>query len=213
MTANTQIQFTGFLPQDFDVFTIPGLEARMSELIERVRPKLTELGTQLAPHLSVLCGEEMFPHVAKHARRTINPPNDTWVAWANNKRGYKAHPHFQVGMFESHLFIIFAVIYESDNKKIFAKHLDEHLKEVRKTIPAHFFWSLDHMKPEGTLHSEMDQEAFRTIIQKLEKVQKSEVLCGLRIERDDPILANGDQLLATIEQTFEQLLPLYKLAF
>ncbi|WP_314584314.1 DUF1054 domain-containing protein [Paenibacillus terrigena] len=213
MTTNTQAINTNFVAADFDVFAIPGLEARMIALIERVRPKLTELGNQLAPHLTALCGEEIFPHVAKHARRTINPPNDTWVAWANNKRGYKAHPHFQVGMFESHLFIIFAVIYESDNKKVFAKHLSEHLQDVRATVPANFFWSLDHMKPEGTSHADMNEEAFETIIHKLQHIQKSEVLCGLRIDRDNPLLADGEKLLSTIEHTFEQLLPLYRLAF
>lgn len=117
--------FEGFHTQDFDVFKVPGLEPRMEALIANVRPKLTMLGDEIAPFLSALCGEEMFPHVAKHARRTINPPNDTWVAWAASKRGYKALPHFQVGMFESHLFIIFAVIYESPNKVTFAKHLEK----------------------------------------------------------------------------------------
>lgn len=213
MPSSTKITFEGFGTQDFDVFSISGLEPRMSALIERVRPKLTELGTLLAPHLSVLCGEEMFPHVAKHARRTINPPNDTWVAWANNKRGYKAHPHFQVGMFGSHLFIIFAVIYESGNKKIFANHLANHLSEIRGSIPVNYFWSMDHMQPEGTLHSEMNEEAFAAMIQKLQKIQKSEVLCGLQIQRNDPILQNGQALIALIEQTFEQLLPLYRLSF
>ena len=73
---------TGFTDQDFDVFSVPGLEARMEVLIERVRPKLEALGAELSPYVSALAGEEMFVHVAKHARRTVNPPIDTWVAWA-----------------------------------------------------------------------------------------------------------------------------------
>lgn len=108
--------FQGFTHDDFAVFQIEGLEPRMDALIARVRPKLNELGNELAPVLSALCGEEMFPHVAKHARRTVHAPNDTWVAWGPNKRGYKALPHFQVGMFYSHLFVVFAIIYESSNK-------------------------------------------------------------------------------------------------
>lgn len=74
-----------FQDVDFDVFTIPGLEARMDALIKTARPKLNELGERLAPALSQLTGEEMYAHVAKHARRSVNPPNDTWVAWAANK--------------------------------------------------------------------------------------------------------------------------------
>lgn len=211
--VHAQFTFDGFQAADFEVFTIPGLEARMEALIATVRPKLNFLGEQLAPYLSIQCGEEMFPHVAKHARRTINPPNDTWVAWANNKRGYKAYPHFQVGMFESHLFVIFAIIYESDNKKIFADKLLAHLEEVQRIIPAHYFWSLDHMKPEGTAHQDIHQEGFERIAEKLSQVKKSEVLCGLRIERDNPVLQQGSELIKLIEQTFDQLMPLYRLAF
>ncbi|MEI0738277.1 DUF1054 family protein [Paenibacillus sp. JTLBN-2024] len=84
--------FEGFHSKDFEVFNVPGLEPRMEALIANVRPKLEELGREMAPFLSALCGEEMFPHVAKHARRTINPPNDTWVAWAASKEGIKRCP-------------------------------------------------------------------------------------------------------------------------
>lgn len=78
-----------FTEEDFNTFTIEGLDARMEVLKEQVRPKLTALGEHFAPSLSALTGDEMFPHVAKHARRSVNPPADSWVAFANSKRGYK----------------------------------------------------------------------------------------------------------------------------
>ncbi|WP_136606432.1 DUF1054 domain-containing protein [Paenibacillus dokdonensis] len=205
--------FEGFNSQDFEVFTVPGLEPRMEALIANVRPKLETLGGEIAPYLSALCGEEMFPHVAKHARRTINPPNDTWVAWAASKRGYKALPHFQVGMFESHLFIIFAVIYESSNKAIFAKHLEKSYSKVKKSLPKEFYWSMDHMDPGFTPHADMSTKDFSQMAEKLEKVKKSEVLCGLRIPKDEAVLENGPELISVIQSTFEKLLPLYKMAF
>ncbi|CAM2823597.1 DUF1054 domain-containing protein [Paenibacillus sediminis] len=205
--------FTGFTEQDFDVMTIPGLEPRMEALIQHVRPKLNELGKVLSPYLSALCGEEMFPHVAKHARRKVNPPNDTWVAWASSKRGYKALPHFQVGMFSTHLFIIFAVIYESPNKVTFAHSLEQNINKVKKTVPDNFYWSLDHMQPGGTLHAELEDQDFKEMSVKLATVKKSEILCGLQIHRDDELLRDGEKLVQKIEQTFETLLPLYKMAF
>ncbi|MBP1999305.1 uncharacterized protein YktB (UPF0637 family) [Paenibacillus shirakamiensis] len=205
--------FQGFTSQDFDVFTVPGLEARMEVLISELRPKLTELGTTLTPYLSAICGEEMYPHVAKHARRTVNPPHDSWVAWGNSKRGYKALPHFQVGLFSSHVFIIMAVIYESSNKLILAKYLKKHADELKKNIPDYFYWSMDHMDAGGTLHKDLSSTNFKEYAEKLQSVKKSELLCGLRIEREDPILKDGTQLLERIEQTFETLLPLYKASF
>jgi len=198
---------------DFDVFTIPGLEARMAAIVGQIRPKLTWLGDQLKPGLSLLCGQEMHPHVAKHARRTVNPPNDTWVAWAHHKRGYKAHPHFQVGLWSTHLFIQFAVIYECGHKEQFAGQLRQQLDRIRQHIPGHYFWSDDHTKPDTVPHVQMKPEDFASLIRKLETTKKAEVLCGLRIDRHDPILSQSEALIQTIEETFHTLLPLYRMAF
>ncbi|MFE0556055.1 YktB family protein [Paenibacillus sp. NPDC058910] len=204
---------TGFTDQDFDVFSVSGLEARMEVLIERVRPKLEALGAELAPYVSVLAGEEMFVHVAKHARRTVNPPIDTWVAWAASKRGYKALPHFEVGMFGTHLFVIFAIIYESPNKTVFASNLGAKLKKTAKALPKNFYWSMDHMNPSGTPHQDMSEEDFTRLIEKLKQVKKAEVMCGLRIPREEAVKLEGDELVQKVQETFESLLPLYKMAF
>ncbi|ANY72076.1 hypothetical protein BBD41_05415 [Paenibacillus ihbetae] len=205
--------FTGFNDQDFDVFSVPGLEARMEALIERVRPKLELIGAELAPLVSALAGEDMYVHVAKHARRKVNPPIDTWVAWAANKRGYKALPHFEVGLFGTHLFVIFAIIYESPNKAVFAANLETKLKKTIKALPDHFYWSMDHMNPEGTLHQAMSQGDFEKLIHKLKEVKKAEVMCGLRIPREEAVKLSGDKLLEKVQETFETLLPLYKMSF
>lgn len=207
------MSFTGFNADDFDVFNVPGLENRMEVLIERVRPKLETLGAEIAPYISALCGEEMFVHVAKHARRTVNPPIDTWVAWAANKRGYKALPHFEVGMFESHLFIIFAIIYESPNKTIFASNLEKKMSDITDKLPEQFYWSTDHMSPTGTLHGDMDDELLSKLINKLKQVKKAEVMCGLRIPREEAAKLSGEQLIEKVQETFETLLPLYRIAF
>ncbi|WP_379133349.1 DUF1054 domain-containing protein [Paenibacillus sp. sgz500958] len=207
------MSFSGFTEQDFDVFLIPGLAPRMDALIEQVRPKLNVLGAEISPVLSAVCGEEMFPHVAKHARRTVHPPNDTWVAWGPAKRGYKALPHFQVGMFHSHVFIVFAIIYESPNKLIFADALSSHLTNIRKSLPGSYFWSTDHLDPRGIKQTEMSGKDFEEIARKLKEVKKGEVTCGLRLDRDDPLLSDGEALLKVITETFETLLPLYRMSF
>ncbi len=213
----TNMDFQGFVEKDFAVFEIEGLEPRMDALIANVRPKLTELGNALTPFLTATCGEEMFPHVAKHARRTVHPPNDTWVAWAANKRGYKALPHFQVGMFADYLFIVMAVIYESPNKTVLANALGKHERKVLDLVPKErqeqFYWSVDHTKPGGTKHSELGKNGLKSIAERLGTVKKSEVLCGRFLQKDDPLLQDGEELVKTIEETFETLLPLYKMAF
>lgn len=205
--------FNGFTAEDFDCFNVPGLEKRMESLITHVRPKLTQLGEQMAPFLSMICNEEMYPHVAKHARRKVNPPKDTWVAWGPNKRGYKGLPHFEVGMFESHLFIIIAVIYESPNKVIFADYIAKHHNKILKNVPDHFYWSLDHMSPDGTLHKDFNKNELLKFSEKIKTVKKAEGICGLRIEKNDPLLQQPEDLIKTFENTFQTLLPLYKGSF
>ena len=70
--------------------------------------------------------------------RTVNPPNDTWVAFAANKRGYKMMPHFQIGLWETHLFVWFAVIYEAPNKAEFGKRLEEKAEVINKNYSTTF---------------------------------------------------------------------------
>ena len=206
------VQFDGFQDQDFDVFKIEGLDERMTAIKEKIRPKLKLLGEHFAPTLSTLTGDEMFAHVAKHARRKKNPPDDTWVAFANNKRGYKKLPHFQIGLWETHLFVWFAVIYESPIKESFAKKLDENLNEIKSEIPSSFVWSVDHTKPEAIKHEELSQEDFSKMIHRLKTVKKAEILSGIHIDRHDPMLQNKNQLIDTIDKTFKTLMPLYNLA-
>ncbi len=212
MTSTKEMTFSGFTAEDFDVFSIDGLEPRMEALIARVRPKLTALGELIQPHLATLCGEEMYVHVAKHARRTVNPPKDTWVAWASGKRGYKALPHFEVGMFGTHVFVVFAIIYESPRKVDFGRAMASQLKKVKQTVPDHYYWSPDHMSPQGKAQSDLSDEQLLEMANRLQTVKKSEIICGLRINKDDPILRDGDAFVRQVEQTFEHLLPLYRMA-
>ncbi|SEN16636.1 YktB family protein [Paenibacillus sp. OV219] len=205
--------FTGFTADDFDVFAVPGLEARMTVLIERIRPKLNELGELLSPWLTELCGEPMFPHVAKHARRTINPPNDTWIAYAPGKRGYKMFPHFQIGLFGSHLFVQFAIIYESDNKTVFADHALAQMDDIMKHIPAGYVWSGNHMVPGGDTQGELGREGLAQLLQRLRSVKASEALCGIIIDRNDPLLKDGESFVLKVKETFQTVLPLYKMSF
>jgi uncharacterized protein YktB (UPF0637 family) len=87
-----------FGPADYQVFDVKGFEPRMAQLRTRVRPKLETLGRSLAPTLARSVGAETFAHVARHARRTVNPPEDTWVAFGPDARGYKKHCHFKVAV-------------------------------------------------------------------------------------------------------------------
>lgn len=205
------MDFPGFTDQDFDVFSISGLDERMIALKTLIRPKLELLGKTFAPDLSTLTGDEMFEHVAKHARRTKNPPSDTWVAFSNSKRGYKMLPHFQIGLWGTHLFIWYAVIYEAPYKKAIGQKLEQNLVSIQKEIPSHFVWSGDHMKPEATNMETLGTEGLQQLFIRLQTVKKAEVLCGRHFTRSEVTQMNGEDLINAIHETFVHLIPLYHL--
>lgn len=206
------MQVEGFNHADFDVFTVAGLDERMEALKSTVRPKLEQLGTYFAPILTSMTGEEIFPHVAKHARRSVNPPDDTWVAFAANKRGYKKLPHFQIGLWNTHLFCWFAIIYEAPDKAEFGKSLLDHFQEIKASIPNNFVWSDNHMKPDSISHHEMTDEDFTEMFERLIHIKKAEILCGIKLDRHDPTVKDGQKLAEQIEDAFSKLMPLYSLA-
>ncbi len=78
----------GFTPVDFEVFSVDDFNVRMQQIYAHVRPKLIRLGDELAPEIAHKLHMEFFPHVAKHARRTVNPPPETWTAFGPSPKGY-----------------------------------------------------------------------------------------------------------------------------
>lgn len=193
---------------DFDVFSIEGLENRMEALQNRIQPKFGTLGTHFADRLSAHGTDEFFPHVAKHARRTVNPPNDSWVAFAPAKRGYKALPHFQIGLWGTHLFIILAVIYENSDKKGIAERLDGKL-DVLTSLPSTYIVSGDHMKPEATTLEQAGDIGLEQLLERLQTVKKAEFLVGRHLPREDAVKLSNAEFMAFAEETFDQLLPVY----
>ncbi|ABY44955.1 YktB family protein [Bacillus mycoides] len=200
-----------FTSTDFEVFTVDGLEERMSAIKTNIHPKLEALGEQFAEYLSQQTDESFFYHVAKHARRKVNPPNDTWVAFSTNKRGYKMLPHFQIGLWGTHAFIYFGLIYECPQKVETAHAFLEHLNDLKTNIPNDFVWSIDHTKPGVKLHKTLETEDLQKMIERLATVKKAELLVGIHISPEEFSAMTNEQFLAKIESTMQPLLPLYAL--
>ncbi len=194
--------------KDFNVFTIDGLEQRMDALTTLVRPKFNQLGEDFSAYFSSQLGEEFFPHVAKHARRTVNPPKDSWVAFAPYKRGYKSLPHFQIGLWHTHLFIVLAIIYEAPQKNVMAERLLAH-KSLLEQLPTDFIVSGDHMSPEAISLEEAKEDKLEALLIRLRDVKKGEFLVGRHIPKEQATKLTASELQQLTEETFNRLLPLY----
>lgn len=199
-----------FTMEDFQVFKIDGLQERMNAIQERIQPKFKKIGDELTDDLSALLGQEMFLHIARHARRKVNPPNDTWLAIAGNKRGYKQHPHFQIGLFDDHVFIWLAFIYELPQKADIAKTFLNNVDMIRQTIPADYVISLDHLKKDAV---SLDKVNLTEALERFHDVKKAELLIGRHIAATDPILKDDKAFYKLAKETFETLIPLYKLSY
>lgn len=195
--------------KDFNVFQIDGLENRMEALITNIRPKFEDLGKRYSLYFSGVLGDEYFAHVAKHARRSVNPPKDSWVAFSPYKRGYKALPHFQIGLWENHLFIIVAVIYEAPDKVAIAERLLKK-KTLFNKLPNDFIVSGDHMKQDAIPIKEAKKNELTQLLTRLHDVKKGEFLVGRHISRDEAVKLSEEDFLHIAEETFDHLIPIYK---
>lgn len=206
------LTFTGFTQHDFETFAIEGLEPRMEAIRDRIQPKFRALGETLAAPLGALAGNEMFVHIARHARRKVNAPKDTWMAFCNNKRGYKQHPHFQIGVFDDHVFMWLAFIYELPNKVAIAEDFLKNARKVKREIPKDYLLSSDHMQKSAVVVGDLTEVQFKQALTDFRDVKSAELLIGRHILADDPLLQDGEAFIRLAEQTFETLMPLYRLS-
>lgn len=197
-----------FKPKDFKAFNVEGLDARMEALNEYIRPQLRELGEYFSDFFTSQTGETFYPHVAKHARRSVNPPKDTWVAFATNKRGYKMLPHFQIGMFEDQLFVMFGIMHEAKDKATRAKVFERKFKAIQQ-LPDDYRVCLDHMKPDKPFIKDLTDDDLIEAIQRAINVKKGKFFIARAITPQDKRLKSDKAFIAFLEETFDQFLPFY----
>ena len=117
-------------------------------------------------------------------------------------------PHFQIGLWGTHLFIILAVIYENPDKKGIAERLDRKL-DVLTSLPGTYIVSGDHMKPEATTIEEAGDVGLEQLLERLQTVKKAEFLVGRHLSREDAVKLSNEEFMAFAEETFDLLLPVY----
>lgn len=124
----------GFYRADFQVFEVEGFNQRMAQLYATVRPKLLKLGDELAPELASNLRLEFFPHVAKHARRTVNPPPETWCAFGPSAKGYKRYPYLGLCISRFGLHARVVVKSEADYRPQMAATLERRAAELTRAL-------------------------------------------------------------------------------
>jgi uncharacterized protein YktB (UPF0637 family) len=197
----------GFTPVDFEVFKVEGFNERMQQIYAHVRPKLIRLGDELAPELARRLHMEFFPHVAKHARRTVNPPPETWAAFGPSPRGYKRYGYLALCISGAGLHARAVVKSEADKRPEMARGLKSRAAQLVKDfkgsgLARYDKWDFRKL-PEG---QPAEAELFTTLAEGLNKKTGGmdlgfgwNVRESLRLDRDEMIDA------------FRELEPLYRI--
>lgn len=173
-----------FTAGDFAVFGLPGFTARMAAIRSRIRPKLEALGAALAPEAGRLARVELFPHVARHARRTVNPPDDTWVAFGPDRRGYKKAAHFRVAVSRQGLRLLFEVGPEHAAKPAFARAWQREAprlaRTLRRTQELGWFRN-EHDDAPAALLAALDAGALGRLADELTRTRDGQLVLGRQI--------------------------------
>lgn len=196
-----------FIKKDFDVFEIEGLEPRMSEIRLMIQPKFQSLDDYFAEELGTELDTELFVHIAQHRRRTVYPPENTWSALSQKKRGYKMNAHFQLGIWPDYLFMWLSLIDNPKNEKEIAQaFLDQ--PSLFQALTDDFYVSIDHTQPEVTKLNETDLDK---VLCRFRDVKKGEFQIGRIIKKEDLLLENPEKAREYMLNTYQQLIPLYRL--
>jgi uncharacterized protein YktB (UPF0637 family) len=208
--AVAMVAFPTFGDDDFDVFAVPGLTARMDRLKSQVRPKLIQIGEYVTPLLSNAVDMQMTAHVARHARRTVNPPADSWVAFAHDPRGYKKWPMFMIGLWQTHLFAACGVIYESPYRAAFAAAVKEHRDQLAGILPGRLCVIADHMRPESQPFADLGAGRLAEMVERLTTRKHADLLFGVHVSRQRATQLDGQALAHELADACLALAPLYR---
>lgn len=208
----TLAAFEGFDEEDFAVFEIPGFEARMPRLRERIKPKLTLLSELLAPRLSEALGVTLYPHVAQHLRRSVNAPECTWAAFARSPRAYKPFTHVRVSLSGDNLRVLVFIEDDAQDKPTLAANLERNADAFSEFLGHHptiRAYDLKDADGEPLRGSQLTPDVLRQFAARLKRVKGQHASFGLTFDKSHPLLLNGPELLDALVQAALTLKPLY----
>jgi len=206
--------FPGFTASDFKVFEISGFAPRMAAIKSRIRPKLEAAGRDLLPDVARIGGGEAFVHVAKHARRTVNPPDDTWVAFCQDKRGYKKHPHFKVAVSRRAVRFLFEAGPEHADKKRWLaawKRDAPRLVPVLRRARGLAWFKNEHDETPAAILSELGADAVAGLGDELVRTRDGQLVLGRVVSAEEAARWKPADYARAARETFQLLAPLYRL--
>ncbi|HEY8498771.1 MAG TPA: DUF1054 family protein [Limnochordales bacterium] len=204
--------FAGWSPSAFEAMAVPDFAGRMEAIRRHVRPLLEAIADRLAPALSERAGETLYPYVAQHARRTVNPPDQTWCAWSPSLRGYKKHPHLELGISARQVFVQAGAIYEAPFRGHLADLLAERGAALRTVLPPEAVWKDDHLAESGVATRALSEAELARLAGGLRRRSRGDLMVALAWPREEVLGLSAEAFLDRALEALTRLMPVYRLA-
>jgi uncharacterized protein YktB (UPF0637 family) len=208
------MEIEGLAPKDFRVFDLPGFAERMAAIRAQVRPKLEALGAGLATDVVRLAGTEIYAHVARHARRTVNPPDDTWVAFGPDRRGYKKAPHFKIAVSRHCVRFLFELGPEFAAKAEWARAWRREAPRLRRSLAraAGLGWFRNEHDEEPTARlADLDADGWARLAEALTRTRDGQLVLGRRVDAAEASRWTGADYARAARETFGALRDCFRL--
>ncbi|AUI70959.1 DUF1054 domain-containing protein [Companilactobacillus alimentarius] len=173
-----------FDKKDFQVFNDDTLSGRLNLIRSDLDPKFEILGQELLQSLEKEYHQKFFLKIAKHQRRTKNPPPDTWLAINQDKKGYKKTPHLEFGLWPDRYFITFSLLADIRQRGDYYPILEKYQNEIIKDG-----WGVSNNHTSSEMKPASD---FKQVISHYQKVKSSDLVIGFELKQNDPIVIAGD---------------------
>jgi uncharacterized protein YktB (UPF0637 family) len=206
--------FAGFTGKDFQIFAIPGFPGRMAAIRGQIQPKLFALAEEIGPKLTKAAGSDVFSHVAKHMRRTVNPPEDTWVAFGPAKRGYKKGQHFKIAISRRSVRFLFEIGPEYADKSgwmwAWERGGGRLAGQLRKG-PGLGWYKNEHDEEPTALVKDLSSQEIGRLSGELTRRKDGQLVFGRRMDEAEVLRLKPSEFMRAALSTFGALAPLYRL--
>ena len=213
-TTTSKIGFEGFRSEAFEVYEVPEFSLRMPLLKERITPGLVRIGEALRETLGEILEEPVFPHVAKHLRRTVNPPIETWVAFARAARAYKPFVHTRVAVNHANVRVLVFVEDYADDKLLFADRLAKRSAKLAahcKLHPEIQAFDIFDKKGAPLSGSKLRSADLKAFSARMHAVKGQHARFGIVFPKTLAMVQNGEELLEAVTEATRTMKPFYDL--
>ena len=197
-----------FLERAFQAFEHDQLDLVMDDFRRYVQPPLRKYGQ----YIKQLMGQQFTSldlpvHLAKHIRRKVSLPFNTWVAIGGDNRGYKKYLHLQLGINRQYVFFVIASLDHPPIEKMAIQHWQRY-PQVLKHLPEDVVFIFDHTQYDYCLLKEIP---LKDIFARVDQKKKADIMIGRILHRNDESLQSEEAFKAWLNQTLGDLRPLLAL--